>query len=209
MANYALLQARWKRVRPSGQPAEDVAVNTIHFQASDGGLTTGDVDLVDDAWQDMLIAIDSLFSGDYNPEERRYYDVPATAGPLGDPFDVRIGTLTGGVGSSAAELPPQCAVSVTWETSARRHWGRIYLPGMINSLISHGRITSANLTVIGDAIDAMGTAMRSAGNGIVVWDRAAWAPHDVTTFRIDDVVDVQRRRRFGQAFQRYNGDFTT
>lgn len=207
MADYALLQARWKRVRPSGEPAEDVAVNTIHFQASSGGLNSGDVDLVDGEWQDMLIAIDSLFSGDYNPEERRYYDLPATAGPNGDPFDTRIGTLTGGVGSAAAELPPQCAVSVTWETAARRHWGRIYLPGFINSLTSHGRITSANLTVIGDAITTMGTNMRNAGNGIVVWDRAAWIPHDVTTFRIDDVVDVQRRRRLGQAFHRYLGSF--
>lgn len=208
MANYALLQARWARVRPSGQPAEDVCVNTIHFQASTGGLDSGDVDLVDDAWQDMLIAIDALFSSEYNPRERRYYNVPAVAGPYGDPFDTRIGTLTGGVGAAASELPPQCAVSVTWETAARRHWGRIYLPGFINSLTSYGRITSTNLTVIGDAITAMGTAMRAAGNGIVVWDRGTWTPHDVTTFRIDDVVDVQRRRRFGGAFNRYTGDFT-
>lgn len=206
MASYGLVQVRWERARPAGQPAEDVIVNTFHCQVTDGGWTTDDRDTFNTQFDSLLTPLYTFISSNVTNSERRFYNVPAVRGPSGDPVFTTLPGF-GGTGAHAAELPPQCALSITWETSARRHWGRIYWGGLINSLIADGRVTSANLSTWGTAIDAFGTALRQGGQGLVVWDRAAWAPHDVTTFRIDDVMDVQRRRRFSQAYNRHLGSF--
>lgn len=208
MSDYALVQLRYRRVRPSGQPAEDVAVNTLHFQASDGGLTSGDVDIVDGAWIDFWTAINNGVSQDMHIDDRRYYNLPATTGPVGDPAFTRTTDLHGN-SSGDTMLPPQVACSITLKTAIRRRWGRIYVPGMLSNFNFNGRVAASALTEIGDAFDDFGTTMRDAGLGIVVWHRASWTPQDVTQFTIDDVWDVQRRRRFAHAFNRYDGDFTT
>lgn len=208
MPSYGLVQLRWIRNRPSGEPAEDVAVNTLHCQVTDGGWTTDDRDTFKSAWDTLYTALRPSISADVGLAEMRMYNVPVASGPLGDPVFVVAGTGGFGTGSAAAELPPQVAMSVTWITAIRRRWGRIYLPGLVNSVLTHGRFASSTLTTIGNAIDAFGTALRGSGQGIVVWHRASWTPQDVTTFRIDDVPDVQRRRRFGHSVNVYNGDFT-
>lgn len=204
--NYALLQLRYNRLRPTGQPAEDVAINTLHIQTSDGGLSAGDQSDVMTAIGHWWDAIGALISDQVNLHEVRMYNLPATAGPLGDPAYVDT-TPHQGLGSSAAELPPQCAISHTLKTPIRRRWGRIYLPGIVNGAVSYGRVNDAALSTLGNAFEVFGKALRNAGIPIVVWHRASWSPQPVETFTIDDVFDVQRRRRFGHAFHRHDGSF--
>lgn len=199
MASYGLVQVRWQRNRPSGQPAEDVAVNTIHTQVTDGGWTSDDRDTFDAAFTNMHAAVKSGISSDVALAELRYYNLPATPGPSGDPvFTTTLGTP--GTGSAAAELPPQCAISITWVTAIRRRWGRIYLPGLVNGTCINGRVSDAYRGTLATAVHTFGLTLRQGGQGIVTWHRATWTPTDVTAARIDDVFDVIRRRRFGQKF---------
>jgi hypothetical protein len=182
-------------------------VNTLHCQVSDGGWTTDDRDTFNSAWTTFVDGFfRSMYSSEVHQNEIRYYNLPSTSGPLGDPAFITT-TAHNGTGSASATLPPQCAITVTWKTAVRRRWGRIYLGGLVTGNVDDGRISSDALSSIGSTIDVFGTTLRSNGQGIVVWHRASWTPQDVTDFTIDDVWDVQRRRRYAHAFNRYDGSF--
>ena len=208
MPSYGAVQLRYKRDRPSGQPAEDIAVNTLHCQVTDGGWTTDDRDTFNSAWQTWWTAIAAFVSSAVGPVEHRFYNVPATAGPYGAPAFVTTHSSQVGTGSPSAELPPQCAMSITMHTAARRHWGRIYLPGLVNGTVNTGRFLNTVCGTAGAAYETMLQTLRASGQGVVIWDRGAWIPHDTVDGRIDDVVDVQRRRRFDKAFFVRDMDFT-
>lgn len=208
MADYGLMQVRWLRGRPAGQPGEDEMVNTIHCQTSDGGWSEDDRDVVHTQWANLMLGeLNAMMSSDVKLDQVRLYNLPATSGPLGDPaFTISFGTP--GSGSPSATLPPQCAVTVTWLTSSRRHWGRIYLGGFVNTLCSNGRVEEGNLSTIADQFQSFGQALRDAGIGIVVWDRTSWTAYDVQELQMDDVWDVQRRRRYSNPLFRNHRDIT-
>jgi hypothetical protein len=206
MASYGLVQIRYDRNRPSGQPAEDVMVNTLHCQVTDGGWTTDDRDAFMSAFGSLWVALRPYISSDVHVSEIRFYNMPTVSGPVGDPAFTHVETLPG-TGSAAAELPPQVAASVTWITAIRRRWGRIYLPGLVNTVLDHGRFSTTFVGVVATAIDAFGTALRGDGQGLVVWHRSSWTPTDTTEYRVDDVPDVIRRRRFSQKFYFISGSF--
>jgi len=208
VADYGLIQIRWKRDRPAGQPAEDVMVNVMHCQVSDGGWSTDDRDVVDDALSAWFGAIAALFSTQVGPTETRLYNMPATAGPVGDPAFVIEEPGFVGTGSMDATLPPQAAISHTLVTAIRRRWGRIYLGGLVSTALTNGRVNATALSTLGDAFGTFGTTLRSNGQGLVVWHRATWTPEDVTGYRIDDIWDVIRRRRYDSALNREVGVFT-
>jgi hypothetical protein len=178
-------------------------VNAIHFQASAGGLTSSDCD-------DFISALANPVNGTLNTNvssevrvaEIRFYNLPSTAGILGDPAFVRTDPLGHPTGSASATLPPQCAATVTFQVAARRHWGRIYLGGFVTGACSDGRIAAAVVSGLADDFQDFGTALRDAGLGLVVWNRVTWSPADVTQISVDDVWDVQRRRRYDHAFNR-------
>jgi hypothetical protein len=199
LASYGLVQHRWVRTRPSGQPAEDICVNTLHCQVTDGGWTTDDRDVYLASWTTCFNAIKTLISDYYNQQEIRFYNLPATPGPSGDPAFTSVVNRVGTSGH-AGELPPQCAMSVTLEAVIRRRWGRIYLPGLTTSALDTGRWGSVATDAVCDAFDAHFSGLRGSGQGIVTWHRATWTPTDVQHIRVDDVPDVIRRRRFGQKY---------
>lgn len=171
-------------------------MNTIHCQVTDGGWTSDDVTVFEDAFETMF---DSYLAGhiasSYNCDERRYYDVPATAGVLGDPVFVRQSARQGS-GDPTSALPPQVALTVTWVTDSRRHWGRIYLPGFTAADVAYGRALETSLASIATGMQTFGKTLRDSGQGIVVFNRASWTAKTVTELHIDDLWDVQRRRRF-------------
>lgn len=209
MPSYGAVQIRWNRVRPSGQPAEDVAVNVVHCQVTDGGWTTDDVNVFESELTTFWNAIKGNISSELTPNERRYYNVPATTGPYGDPAFVRTGTLTAGGATAAAELPPQIAATITWITAIRRRWGRIYIPGWASGASDYARIKSTVVDATGPAAHDFAQNLRGSGQGLVVWHRASWTPQDVTQVRMDDVWDVQRRRRFDHGFHVYTSSILT
>lgn len=201
MASYGLVQIRWNRVRPTGQPAEDIAVNTLHCQVTDGGWTTDDRDVFNSAWETFWeTTLRTLVSSEYSPNERRFYNLPATPGPSGDPAFTITGGTAAATGSASAELPPQIAMTITLITAIRRRWGRIYIPGLTTAALDTGRIGASTISTLANDFQAFGESLRGSGQGLVVWHRAGWTPEDVTSIRIDDTWDVQRRRRWDHSF---------
>lgn len=200
MASYGAVQMRWTRLRPAGQPAEDVAVNTLHCQVTDGGWTTDDRDTFHTALATLFNDIKGYISANVKLDELRYYNVPAVSGPYGDPAFTETAVGLVGIAAATGELPPQCACSITLHTASRRHWGRIYLPGLATGTISYGRFSTTFVDGLAGSFDTFATTLRSGAQGIVIWDRTNWTPRDVQTGRVDDVVDVIRRRRFDHSY---------
>lgn len=110
------------------------------------------------------------------------------------------------VGPFPATLPNQCAivVSLRSQTAGARGRGRFYLPCLATSVDGNGRLPSlARSTVLArtktllDALSAGATADLGAGpQRIIVASGAGTGSNaGVTSIRVGDVIDTQRRRR--------------
>lgn len=114
-------------------------------------------------------------------------------------------TLAGtGTGAQAYQV----AGTVTFRTAWPRHWGRIYLPGPPTArLDAYGRFDATYRTSVDNAVTAGMTALRDADFFPVVpvgqLDKLPFhALLHVTACVVDDVPDVQRRRRPRQVLAR-------
>lgn len=93
-------------------------------------------------------------------------------------------------------LPLQVAVSVTFKTALRRHWGRIYVPGCTAVVLdSSARIASAFRTTLGAATDALFDSASAADFLPVVYSPKKRKAYSIEAVQIDDIPDVIRRRR--------------
>lgn len=204
MAGIVLAQVRFVRQRPVGEPEEDVMVNTYHYDSGTVPLSPESTDKFGTAWAAFWgQAITQYQSSEIVGEAIRFYAVPATPGILGDPIE--IAPITGMHGNQApsTELPPQVAATVTWQTGPRRHWGRIYIGGLVTSVLGTGRISSTVVDTIGAAAKAFQQTLLTDGLRLVTFDRKNWVANEVAQVSMDDVFDVQRRRRFDKPHHRY------
>lgn len=208
MASYGLVQIRYKRDRPGGEPAEDVMVNALHCQVSDGGWSTDDRDTFVTAFGVFWAAVQAAFSSQVGPTEIRFYNMPGVAGPVGDPVYVNTDASRVGTGAPDATLPPQASITITHQTSNRRRWGRIYFGGLVSATLHNGRFLGDWLFTFISTWDTFLTTLRINGQGLVVWHRSSWTPMDVVTISMDDVWDVQRRRRYDHALNRLERSLT-
>lgn len=100
------------------------------------------------------------------------------------------GTATGD------QLPPQCAMSVTFRTALRKHWGRVYLPAPAVTQIADGNWTPAAVDLVADAFEAQLEGLNIADLRPVVWSKLKSAAFGVQEAQVDDLVDIIRSRRF-------------
>lgn len=111
-------------------------------------------------------------------------------------------------GNSLGNVPPQAAVSVTEMTSSRKNWGRFYLPALGNPNIdTSGRIVTAQVSAIANAVQDLYEGLAASEFYPVVpvtqVDRQpVRALQVVSSVRVDDVIDVIRRRRHRTALTR-------
>lgn len=230
---FELRKLAWRISRaPTGGTVEDVAVMTFHFLKVSGGTPAAWVDGTD------LPAIEALFTTywgtmkpyyapHYHSDQYRWYKdgpafyelretpAPARYVPIaaGNPA-VRVTEVdVAGTGSTTANLPPQCAMTITEKTSARAHWGRFYLPAPQNAQSDgQGRIGAWVTTDFLPAAVTLYNGCRSAGYKPVAWsiqkpERAkksgALLPaqeaiaYEVTSLQMDNLFDVIRSRRWG------------
>lgn len=105
-----------------------------------------------------------------------------------------VGTATG------ARLPDQCSCSVTFRTAGRTHWGRVYLPGFAATQTGtgYGRLVTATVDALATYFDTFQSSLNTSGLQLGVWTWAKGAFLPVRQVRVDDVVDIQRRRRAKQ-----------
>lgn len=98
-------------------------------------------------------------------------------------------------------LPDQCSSTITLTTASRAHWGRSYIGGLsAQALGTFGRLGSAYVDGIADPIR---TAFNSAValpaiTNPVVWSAQHAGVMSIRELHMDDVCDIQRRRRAKQ-----------
>jgi len=199
MAEFNLVQAVFDRSALS--LTEDVAVCTMHIRkhiafAPDVGPITG-TERTDftNKFTTFFNAIKGNISAAIKLRELRYYDVPSGPGiDMGPAARVDTLNLVGTSGGNA--LPPQVALSVTFRTDVRKHWGRFYLPGLtVTQIGAAGRVNSATTAAVAAAAAPL-CNRGGTGANLTVFSRLEWRDHDVTLVQVDDIADVIRRRRF-------------
>lgn len=122
----------------------------------------------------------------------------ATIDPATDGQITRVEVVLALTGVGAGEmLPFQCATVVSLLTaSATRHGrGRFYLPPLAALVLDGGRISAASLAVLDTAWTAFFASLNTDNVTPVVRNRTGHVSTTVTSARIGDVIDTQRRRR--------------
>lgn len=101
---------------------------------------------------------------------------------------------------SSEGLPAQCSVVVSLRTATAgsRARGRMYLPPCAAAALSSaGRLDTAELTNLADAMGSYFGAMSAAGHTPTVFSGVGgvWTDYVITNIRVGNVIDTQRRRR--------------
>jgi hypothetical protein len=111
-------------------------------------------------------------------------------------------------GTGTGVLPYQTAPTVTFRTAWPKHWGRIYLPvPPAAALDSTGRFTSSYRSTMHTAVKALLGGLHDDGFYPVIpvgqLNKEPWhALLSVSAVVMDDIPDVQRRRRPRQVVSR-------
>jgi len=95
----------------------------------------------------------------------------------------------------------QVTPTVTWRTTSRKHWGRIYVPGISLAVsdTTYGRIGTAAVDQIANAWHVFEAACNTAAVQLGVWTWKYQAFLPLSELRVDNVWDIQRRRRAKQS----------
>lgn len=130
--------------------------------------------------------------------------------PSGPPLHTVVKNQGGSV--SGTPHPYSSAMSVTLKSAVRRHWGRVYLPGLASALTpgAFGRFDVVQMQTVADAFHDFFAAIDTAGFAIVVPSSQANRKYaagllSVTQVQVDDIPDTVRRRRSKQALNRAVG----
>ena len=122
----------------------------------------------------------------------------ATLDPATDAQVTRAEVVLALTGVAAGEmLPFQCATVISLLTnSATRHGrGRFYLPPLAVSQTDQGRVSAAAMIVLDTAWTAFFDSLNTDGVTPVVRNRTGHVSTTVTSARVGNVIDTQRRRR--------------
>lgn len=140
-----------------------------------------------------------MFASDLKFEEIRWYqEGPAVTPP--NPA-VRITSVAVSATGSGPALPPQTSTTVTLQTPMRKYWGRMYLPAPRTSALDDtstvwGRWDHSFVDEWCTNTQDMFNDLGAIGLIPAVYSRAGQAFMAVTGLEVDDVPDIQRRRRF-------------
>lgn len=194
----------WTRTTPAGT-REDVCTCTVAFAKDPGGslyslLIDADKATIEGFLDTWWTAQKALTANQFTLAEYRWHDWHATESTLGPADRVTARSVAGTVGNTN-RLPDQDACALTFTTASRKHWGRIYLPGIGSSKLdtATGRWLAATIDSVALNWHGLLTSLAGAGMEQVVASRAHGGLMALATLQSDDVVDIQRRRRAKQA----------
>lgn len=188
--------------RTSAHAAADEALMHFDFMNLTGGdpddtWTSGDYETMEDLLTTFFEAIAVVWHPGYKFSEVRWYRIGHGV-PKPNPAE-RIFTLTSpvvGTGSTAL-MPPQVASTITFRVGKRRSWGRTYVP------IEGASLTTDGLTLDPSVVDLLVEAADDLVTSSVDEDfhSGVLSMHDSAFYlteavEVDDVVDIQRRRRW-------------
>lgn len=128
-------------------------------------------------------------------KEYRWHDYLNVMGKPGPA--VRI-TTRNVVATGTASTPPpdQVAMTQTFRTAARRHWGRVYLPKPSRDLLTaYGRLTTTEVDTLAAATRTMFNSAAGAAVPPYVVSHKFGALLTINQLAMDNTPDVIRRRR--------------
>lgn len=143
-----------------------------------------------DTWWGDLGSIVAVAGLTVNKVRSYYYAAEATAAGL-----VSEHSINAGFGGSAATAPNQCALVASLRSSVpgMKNQGRIYIPclnpGSMTGALLSGTTAGTVATATADLLDGL-NAIDLYGP-VVAGSNGA----EVTSVRVDNIVDTQRRRR--------------
>lgn len=191
MATTYLVQTVHERF---GDLLDDVEVTTTHWRwDGEGDPGPTDFETVESRLDGFWTAIIGIRSPWVRVSEHRWYPMPPSA--PNPAIRVTPVSITGE--STSPTLPPQVASTITQITDVRRRWGRFYI----------GSLSSAAMTAVGRLTASARQTIAEAGEAAFVNSSPVWrlqvygqgmTPESlpVREVMVDDVFDVQRRRRF-------------
>jgi hypothetical protein len=156
----------------------------------------GDAETIIETWWG---ATKGLFASDLTFEEIRWYQ----EGPSVTPPNPVVRTTSVGVAATGGgpALPPQVSTTVTLQTAIRKYWGRMYLPAPRDGALDDtstvwGRWDHSFVDSWCTDLQGMFNDLGAIGLIPAVYSRAGAAFMSVVGLEVDDVPDIQRRRRF-------------
>lgn len=184
------------------QTGQDDAIFTTHWQSGQ----SADFSHADRVAATTKLATfwteiaSTLIHGTATFREVKWYEVPDAAPHKPVFVEALLPAAPPGISGSlgGAALEPQSALTVTWKTDSRKHWGRFYLPGLgVSVLNTTGQLGAAKASVCDVLATAAVKLCRVAGTEpvVVVWSKATGTTRSVLTVQVDDIVDIQRSRR--------------
>lgn len=166
----------------------------------DDSWTAGDYTNVETALDALWASLKTKVSGNYKLTEYRYYRVGTGIVPP-NPAVRSVSRSVAGT-SAGAGIPPQVACSLTFRTSARKSWGRTYLPlGALAAadLTSGLELSTTAVDALAGYLNTFVQALAASDFYLVVTSLAKSAALNVTSVEVDSNLDVVRRRRFKQS----------
>lgn len=199
-------EVTFSRVSPTGL-REDLAAINFTIMKEAGALAsffTSGADL-NAALTPLTTALTSLqakMSSAWTIKEVRWYVVRDDQAHSGPAVRVDPIALTGSV--AASRFPDQVSQTVSFITASRKHWGRVYLPGISSNHndVAQGRITSAHCDATALIFRTMANSLQAAGFQLGVWSPTARSFLTLHELHVDDVWDIVRRRRAKQTLYR-------
>lgn len=204
----SLVQVAFTRSEAAGV-REDIALFGLHLAVSPGvagewsELTDGTKASVETALDAWWTTCKTLYSDHIKLSEYIWRDYGADY-PLGatglskpSPVNRRTSRTVAGTGVGTT-LPDQTAMSVTFKTASRRHWGRVYLPPpQTAGLTQYSRFTSGYCDTVAGAFNTMFDTLTNLGTAVHprVWSPKYRGMFSVAELHVDDVPDVIRSRR--------------
>lgn len=156
--------------------------------------TAGDFTTVEAAIDAFWGSIKAMYNTGFVLTELRWYRVGPGATPPEPTVRVTSRSVAGTSGTGP--MPQQCAVTISLRTALRKHWGRLYLPTpTIAGLGAGGLMGNANVDTIAAAFNTLVTTVETADFYPVVYSRTRQRAYAVNRVVVDNVIDVQRRRR--------------
>jgi hypothetical protein len=204
------LTLKFNRLQPAGVTEDQVM--THFWFAKIAGTDYAYVPVVELATIEPLVdtwftAVKPFVHSDFTLVEYAWHQFTENSPPSMDKNGVRRGQKPGPAVRTTAKsvvgtfsgtgLPHQVACNVTMRTCSRRHWGRSAIPGMGSGSLQgqYGRFSSTTVDAIANATNVLHDSAQTATYQVGVWSQLHPAFMTPKTIEVDDVPDIQRRRR--------------
>lgn len=162
--------------------------------APDDTWTAGDFTTVEGAIDTFWGAIKSMYHTGLVLTELRWYRIGPGATPPEPTVRVTSRSVAGTSGTGS--MPQQCAVTISLRTALRKHWGRLYLPTpTITQLAAGGLLSNTAVDAYAAAFNSLVTTIETADFYPVVYSRQRERAYAVNRMVVDNIIDIQRRRR--------------